>query len=87
MDRKELVEGLREWLGEDGISFFKEMKEKHGKVAAVFNEGGWPHCVHFVEGMQVRNFLRQHVDWDAIKLDDSWVVLVEEAIAEDGNEN
>lgn len=82
MNRKELVEKLREWLGEDGINFFLSLQEKHGEDfgTAVWMEGRIPHPVHFREGMQVRNFLRQHVDWDAIRLDEEWSDLVREAI-------
>ena len=80
MKRKDLVKKLREWLKEDGIQYFSEIKRKHGRVDAVWMEGNLPHAVHFREGMQVRNFLRQHVKWDAIKLDNSWVSLVEESI-------
>jgi len=80
MKRKELVEKLREWLGADGIKFFSEIKEEHGEIAAVWMDGKIPHPVHFREGMQVRNFLRQHVNWDCHKLDNTWESLVEEAI-------
>jgi len=80
MKHAELIEKLTEFLGEDGIAFFKKMNDKWGRVDAVFQEGGIPHCVHFQEGMQVRNFLRQHVDWNCHKLDNKWVKLVEEVI-------
>jgi len=30
---------LRKWLGKDGISFFREIKEKHGRVDACWLEG------------------------------------------------
>lgn len=80
MKREELVKKLREWLKEDGIKFFLDIKKKYGRIDAIWMEGSIPHVVHFREGMQVRNFLREHVDWDSIKLDDSWVDLVEEAI-------
>ena len=82
MKREMLVKKLRKWLGKDGIKYFLDIKEKHGRIDAVWMEGPVPHCVHFIEGMQVRNFLRKHVKWDAIKLDDEWVGLVEEAINE-----
>lgn len=82
MNRNELINKLKEWLREDGIKFFREIKCKYGKINAVYSEGGFPHAVHFVEGMQVRNFLREHVDWDAHKLDNEWIGLIEEAISE-----
>jgi hypothetical protein len=75
---------LAEWLGTDGISFFKEMKQKHGRIDAVFMEGRIPHPVHFREGMRVRNFLRsldECKDWGAHKLDDNWVDIIEDVIS------
>lgn len=46
-----------------------------------------PHAVHFIEGMQVRNFIRSTGDWDEREkrniLDDWWVEMVEQAIKED----
>ena len=80
INRKDLVKKLKKWLGKDGIKFFKGVKKDYGKLNAVWMDGPIPHCVHFVEGMSVRNFLRQYVDWDPIKLDNEWVDLVEEAI-------
>lgn len=80
--RKELVQKLREWLKKDGIKYFSDIKSKYGKIDAVWMDGKIPHPVHFREGMQVRNFLREYVDWDAHKLDSEWVKLIEEAIKE-----
>jgi len=80
MERQEIVIKLKEWLKDDGIKHFSDIKQKHGKINAVWMEGGIPHPVHFREGMQVRNFLRNHIDWDAHKLDEEWVGLIEEAI-------
>jgi len=79
----ELIEKTRKWLGKDGIAFFNEMKEKHGKYDAMFMEGSIPHPVHFREGMQVRNFMRQSglcEDWDDHDFDDSWVELITKVI-------
>ena len=73
---------LMEWLGDEGLKFFKDVKDKHGKVDAVWMDG-IPHAVHFREGMQVRNFLRsldECKDWDAHKLDDSWVKIIEDVM-------
>lgn len=80
--RNELVQKLRGWLKEDGVKYFTDIKNKYGRIDAVWMEGNIPHPVHFREGMQIRNFLRQHVDWDAHHLDNKWVKLVEEAISE-----
>jgi hypothetical protein len=52
-----LIPELKKWLGIDGIAFFKRIKAEHGRINAVWDEGGIPHCVHFREGMQVRNKL------------------------------
>ena len=78
---------LQMWLGVDGIRFFKELKEKYGKVDAVYMDGSIPHLVHFREGMSVRNFLRtldECENWDAHKLDDSWVEIIGDVINETG---
>ena len=43
-------------------------------------EGDIPHIVHFREGMQVRNFMRQSGecnDWSDHEFDDNWVKLIE----------
>jgi hypothetical protein len=83
----ELIESTRKWLGNKGLNFFKEIKEKHGQYDAVFNDGGIglsvPHPVHFREGMQVRNHMRNSglcKDWSDHDFDDSWVSLIEKAI-------
>jgi len=80
---KEIVNKTKEWLKEEGIKFFTDLKEKHGEILAVYNEGGIPHPVHFREGMQVRNFLRGLElckEWSAHELDDNWANLIEECI-------
>ena len=78
----ELANQIREWLGFDGIKFFSDVKEKHGKVNAVWDAGGFPHCVHFQEGMAVRNKLREltNFSWTDHEYDDRWVEIIEEAI-------
>ena len=82
---EDLIKRTKTWLGEDGISFFKNVKKDHGKINAVWSEGGIPHSVHFREGMQVRNFLRGTGlcdDWSCHELDDHWTEVVEKAIEE-----
>jgi len=74
---------LKEWLRQDGVNFFKEIKEKYGEVDAVYMDGGIPHPVHLREGMQVRNFLRKLPEcknWNDIDFDDNWVAIIEEVI-------
>jgi hypothetical protein len=76
----ELIVKAKAWLGKNGHEFFKEMKEKHGRVDAVYMEGRLPHPVHFREGMQVRNLMRESnlcEGWDDHDYDDSWVELIE----------
>lgn len=79
-----LVGQLREWLGRTGIAHFRKIKAEHGTLNAVWMEGGIPHSVHFREGMQVRNKLRDLTDnaWSSHEYDDRWMGLVEEAIKE-----
>jgi len=80
---EELVEKTREWLGVDGLKFFRDVKEKYGEVAAVWMDGPIPHAVHFREGMQVRNFMRETglcEDWTHHELDDNWEDLIEKVI-------
>lgn len=79
----DLIEKTKKWLGEEGISFFKEIKEKHGEINACWNEGGIPHPVHFREGMQVRNFMRDTSlceDWNDHDFDNNWIFLIERII-------
>ncbi len=39
MNEAQIISQLQEWLGEDGLSFFREVKEKHGRVDACWLEG------------------------------------------------
>jgi len=78
-----LIERLSTWLGEEGKEFFQWCIKEHGEVSCVYEENGLPHPVHFREGMQVRNWLRQQPEcegWDSHKLDNEWAKLVESAI-------
>jgi hypothetical protein len=77
-----IIQDIRNWLGEKGINFFRDLKAKYGRVDAIWMEGGIPHVVHFREGMQVRNKLRELTDgdYDAIEYDEMWVEIIERAI-------
>ena len=80
----ELIKKTKEFLGKDGLKFFKETVEKHGRVDAVYLEGRLPHAVHFQEGMQIRNFMRGSGfcdGWHAHDLDEYWVPLIKSVIA------
>lgn len=78
-----VVTELRNWLGPKGLSHFRDIKKKYGRVDAIWNEGGIPHCVHFREGMQVRNKLREltNYTWTDHEYDGRWVEYIEKAIA------
>jgi hypothetical protein len=81
-----IVERTRAWLKKDGITFFSDIKKKHGTLNACWMEGDIPHPVHFREGMQVRNFLRGTClcdSWDCNDFDNNWMTVIEQAIAGD----
>ena len=78
-----LIKKTKEWLQEEGIKHFKDIKKTHGEIAVVFMEGKIPHAVHFNEGMSVRNFMRSSGEcdtWTAHEFDDNWENLIEEVI-------
>lgn len=78
-----LIKKVHNWLGEEGIAFFKSVQKEHGTILAVWDEGGIPHVVHFREGMQVRNYLRMQSEcegWDDHRFDDQWAHVVESAL-------
>ena len=86
----EEMAAFKEWLGEDGIRYFRHLKGLKGTVVPVLklnkekNAGvpAWP--VHFREGMQIRNWLRANTELgkklDSIELDDCYVNILEEVI-------
>lgn len=88
----QLVYEVKEFLGEEGISFFKEVYAEYGEICAVWNEEivldngekmTVPHSVHFKEGMQVRNFLRSNKlckDWTNDDFDNKWSLIVKDVI-------
>jgi hypothetical protein len=88
-----LVEHIKTWLGEEGLKFFAECKRDHGTVSPVLRVAlepdrdgfprSMPHPVHFREGMQVRNQMRQHGDcanWTAHDFDNKWSEVVEKCL-------
>lgn len=84
MITQELVDGIREWLGAEGVAHFRSIKERHGRIDAAWKDGDIPHCVHFREGMSVRNKMRELTNYSgtAHEYDDNWVEVVERAISE-----
>lgn len=81
---EQIIEQVRQFLGQDGYQFFKEIYDQYGQLNVAWNEGGIPHCVHFIEGMQIRNFLRSQTEVlkyaDDHTLDDLWEPIVLAAI-------
>lgn len=84
MKHEDLVQKLKTWLGKDGMNFFSDLKKKYNRIDAIWMEGSIPHVVHFREGMQVRNFLKDHTDWNSHELDEKWIGLIEECIKTEG---
>jgi len=82
----EIVDDFIQWIGEDGLRWFKHLKGLTGTYSPVLklNEKrkGIPvHPVHFREGMQIRNWMRKHDNCSGwIEFDSVWVLLVEEAV-------
>ena len=87
---EEEMAAFKEWLGEDGIRYFRHLKGLKGTVVPVLklnkekNAGVPAWSVHFREGMQIRNWLRANTELgkklDSIELDDCYVNILEEAI-------
>ena len=85
----ELVAKFKEELGSDGIGFFRNMLKEHGKVNPVITDNnGFPHPVHFREGITVRNILRglTNCAWTGNQYDDYWTEVVMMAIEESKDE-
>lgn len=79
----ELVEAVKGFLGKDGKDFFTECWDRYHEISPIYSEGGLPHSVHFMEGMQVRNFMRSTpycADWDSHDFDNTWAIIVKKAI-------
>ena len=80
---KKLIKKTKEWLREDGIEFFRDVKKEYGTLNAIWYEDRLPHAVHFQEGMRIRNFMRSTnlcKDWNAHDYDNNWISLIEECI-------
>jgi len=81
---QDLVQQMKRWLGEAGLKFFGDLRKKYGESfgVAVWMEGDIPHPVHFREGMQVRNKLRDLTNgsWTAHEYDDNWATVIEKCL-------
>jgi hypothetical protein len=77
-----LIPKLKTWLGEAGLLFFRNVKAEHGKVNAVWIDGGIPHVIHWREGIQIRNKLRDLTNnaWSVYEYDNTWTDIIEECI-------
>ncbi len=75
---------LREWIGDDGVRYFRLLKSLTGSYSPVLylnqkRKGRPVHIVHLNEGMQIRNWMRDQPEfkgWDAERLDNYWEILV-----------
>lgn len=74
----ELVEKIKEYLGDDGRTLFTELILEKGSIKEA------SYHVHFTNGMHVRNFMRSTglcKDWSDHELDDHWMDVVVKAIS------
>ena len=78
---------FRIWLTPIGIDFFLELKEKYGKLDAMWMENGIPHIVHFREGMHVRNWMRKYTSCTYDYIENNWMDFVWEAIKDEKPRN
>lgn len=67
---------FKTWLTPDGLNFFIELYDRYGTVMVVL-PGPIPHAVHFHEGMQVRNWMRQNTDYEEDDIENGWAEFVE----------
>lgn len=80
------IKKTKEFLKENGIQFFKNLKQKHGIINIVFEENGLPHAIHFHEGKQIRNFMRTELGYsDDEWLEHKWINLIEQVLKEENN--
>lgn len=82
---QEEMTAFKKWLGDDGIRYFRHLKGLKGTVIPVLgSKKGMPWPVHFREGMQIRNWLRENTELGrklySIELDDCYAEILEEAI-------
>jgi hypothetical protein len=65
-----LVVKTREWLGDDGIEFFREVNRTQGNLLSL----------SFSNGIQVIEFMKSTPecrDWTDVELDSAWANLIE----------
>ena len=74
---------VKHWLKAGGVKHFQNIVKEHDRIDAVWMEGSIPHPVHFREGMQVRNFLRDQKEcnsWNQDDLDNNWVTVIKKIL-------
>jgi len=84
-----LKENFLKWLRPQGIKYLKDIIKEHGNVLAVWMDGNIPHVVHFREGMQIRNWMREQPefqDFDDHWFDNNWAEFTENCLKEQKNE-
>lgn len=84
MDEKQIAQEIVKRMGKPLMRYFRELREEHGKLAVVL-PGLIPHPVHFREGMEVRNLIREILsdageEWDCDKLDNRWEPIMLQAL-------
>jgi hypothetical protein len=84
-----LVDGVKEFLGKDGVKFFRDLGEKHDSLSPVLKsetKDGQTiyHPVEFNEGRRVIEYMkssRMCDDWEEEVFHQIWEQIVEIAIA------
>jgi len=70
-----------QWLGEDGVQLFSKWWIEYGEIPLVIpSTTGIGHPVHFREGMQVRNWMRQNTDLEEDYVENKWPEFVIECL-------
>ena len=86
---EEEMAAFKKWLGEEGIRYFKHLKGLKGIVVPILKlnyekKGMQAYPVHFREGVQIRNWLRENTELgkkcNSAELDNCYVEILEEAI-------
>jgi len=69
------------WLGEEGTQFFSKLWIDHGEIPLVLEvPGKFPHPIHFREGVQVRNWMRDNTDLPEEQVENNWREFVLECL-------
>ncbi len=84
----ELIAGMKMFLDDDGIKFFRECVLAHGSITPVLVEQTETqtiyHPVHFNQGHQIRKFMKASGlcdNWTETEIFQHWTMVVDMAIA------